>query len=116
MTHKHDLNWKDSRRKTLAIYIIKRKEKKLLNLANNGYLNSYSQILKLLSMEGQKIADGNKQGRNNEQRKYLVGLREGAQRRQITASKEYASRLQKAGMTQAICQSSLNGSVALKYS
>jgi hypothetical protein len=50
------------------------------------------------------------------QSKYLVGLREGAQSTHITTKSEYASKVQKAGMIQATCHSSLSGSVALKYS
>lgn len=50
------------------------------------------------------------------QSKYLVGLREGAQRIHISTKRKYASRIQNAGIIQAICHSSLKGSVALKYS
>lgn len=48
-------------------------------------------------------------------RSYLVGFWEGAQRMQITTRSIYAEAFQKAGMIQAHCQSSLKGSVALKY-
>ena len=49
------------------------------------------------------------------QRSYLVGFWEGAHRMQITTRSIYAEAFQKAGMIQAHCQSSLKGSVALKY-
>lgn len=45
---------------------------------------------------------------------HLFGLREGAQRTHITTRREKASRVQKDGIIQAICHSSLNGSLALK--
>lgn len=47
---------------------------------------------------------------------YLVGLLEGAQRIHTTTNNEKASKLQKAGIIQEIRHSSLNGSLALKYS
>lgn len=47
---------------------------------------------------------------------YLVGLLEGTQRTQMTTRRKNARRVQKAGIIQEICQSSLNGSLALKYS
>ncbi|CAL5393881.1 unnamed protein product [Camellia sinensis] len=52
----------------------------------------------------------------NTYHRYLVGLLERAQRTHITTKRENASRVQKAGIIQAIRHNSLNGSLALKYS
>jgi hypothetical protein len=53
--------------------------------------------------------------RKHEFRAYPVGLWDGAQRTLITTNSRYASKVQKAGMIQALLHSSLNGSFALKY-
>jgi len=81
-------------------------------------LNKYSEIKRHLTQMDKVAVQSiirERKKKAPESRMYLVGLCDGAQRMHITPNSINASKVQKAGMIQALRHSSLKGSVALKY-